>query len=102
MMKDDMAALMERARKHKGMRADSPDAGAVPNRMTKADALRILGLSDGATFPAIERARKEAVKKFNVDHRQTLEPHIRELVEEKFKQVNMAFDLLKAEFHATR
>ena len=70
--------------------------------MTRAEALRILGLPKGATFAEIERARKDAVKKFNVDHRQTLEPHIRELVEEKFKQVNMAFDFLKSEFQATR
>jgi hypothetical protein len=102
MMKDEMTARRERARKHTGTRSESADSGAVPNRMTRVEALRILGLSEGATFAQIERARKEAVKKFNVDHRQTLEPHIRELVEEKFKQVNMAFDFLKSEFQATR
>jgi hypothetical protein len=69
-----------------------------PSRMTKEEALKILGLSVGATFADVQTARKEAIKKFNVDHRQELEPHIRELVEEKFKQVNMAYDYLKAAF----
>ena len=102
MMIDEMTALRECADKHAGTRAESADSGAIPNRITRAEALRILGLSEGATFPTIERARKEAIKKFNVDHRQTLEPHIRELVEEKFKQVNIAFDFLKSEYRATR
>lgn len=102
MMKEEMTALRERARKHGATRADSADTSAAPAGMTRREALRILGLSEDATFSAIERARKEAIKKFNVDHRQTLEPHIRELVEEKFKQVNMAFDFLKSESRATR
>jgi hypothetical protein len=68
------------------------------NRMTRETALKVLGLSNGATVDQIQAARREAIKKFNVDHRQELEPHIRDLVEEKFKQVNVAYDYLKAAF----
>ena len=81
--------------------APSSEAGTASNRMTKEQALKILGLAASATFADIKSARMEAVKKFNVDHRQGLEPHIRALVEEQFKQVNTAFDLLKTEFPAT-
>ena len=71
------------------------------NRMTKDLALKILGLKNGASFLEISNARREAIKNYNVDHRQNLEPHIRDLVEEKFKQVNAAFDFLKAESHSS-
>lgn len=74
------------------------EADPTPRRMTRDVAFRILGLSSGATLADVQAARKEAIKKFNVDHRQDLEPHIRDLVEEKFKQVNMAYDFLKAAF----
>lgn len=93
-----LSELQERSRKFKGAGANSSESGPAPSRMTKDMAFRILGLSNGATFSDVQAARKEAIKKFNVDHRQDLEPHIRDLVEEKFKQVNMAYDFLKAAF----
>jgi len=79
-------------------RTGSSETGTDSNRMTKEQALKILGLSGSATFADVKNARMEAVKKFNVDHRQNLEPHIKDLVEERFKQVNMAYDFLKTEF----
>jgi hypothetical protein len=93
----EMSAFQGRANGDGG-RASSSETGAASNRMTRAQALKILGLPGNATFADIKSARMEAVKKFNVDHRQDLEPHIRDLVEEQFKQVNTAFDVLKAEF----
>jgi hypothetical protein len=95
----EMSAFQGRANGGSG-RASSSETGAASNRMTKEQALKILGLPSSATFADVKSARMEAVKKFNVDHRQDLEPHIRDLVEERFKQVNTAFDLLKAEFQA--
>jgi len=86
-------------------RTDQKTENATPPRksearMTRDEAFKVLGLPPNADFEAVQTARKEAIRKFNVDQRQDLEPHIRDLVEEKFKQVNMAYDILKADRQA--
>jgi DnaJ-domain-containing protein 1 len=64
--------------------------------MSTDHALRVLGLQDGANADQIKKAYRDAVKKYNVDQRQSLEDHIRNLVEEKFKEINAAYRILNA------
>jgi len=62
--------------------------------MIRKEAYKLLEVDKNATKEEIKKAYRTAVKKWNVDQRQHLEPHIREKIEEQFKKVNLAFEIL--------
>jgi hypothetical protein len=62
--------------------------------MTKEKAFEILGLKQTATKDETKKAYRELVKKYNTDQRTNLEDHIKEMLEEKMKELNNAKDYL--------
>ena len=60
----------------------------------RAAALRVLGLSEGATMDEIKAAYREMTKKYHPDRHTGATEEVRVLVEEKMREVNNAHDFL--------
>lgn len=63
-------------------------------KMTKEKAFEILGLKQTATKDETKKAYRDLVKKYNSDQRTNLEDHIKEMLDEKMKELNNAKDYL--------
>ena len=63
--------------------------------ITKEKALKILGLKQDATKEDVKKAYKTLVWKYNIDQREYLEDHIKELLTEKMKNLNSAREHLQ-------
>lgn len=69
----------------------------VPNDiriMSKERAFEILGVKDTVTKAELKKAYRDLVKKYNTDQRGDLEEHIKQMLEEKMKEINNARDYL--------
>lgn len=64
-------------------------------QITKEKAFKLFGLETTATKEEIRAKYKELVKKYNSDHRADLEEHIKELLDNKMKEINVARDYLR-------
>jgi len=63
-------------------------------KMTKEKAFEILGLKQTATKEETKKAYRNLVKKYNSDQRTNLEDHIKDMLDEKMKEINNAKDYL--------
>jgi hypothetical protein len=63
-------------------------------KMTKEKAFVIFGLKQTATRDETKKSYRDLVKKYNTDQRTNLEEHIKEMLEEKMKELNNAKDYL--------
>lgn len=63
--------------------------------MTKERAFKILELNENATSDDIKKAYRNLVLKFNTDQRNHYEDHIKQMLEDKMKEINSANDYLK-------
>jgi DnaJ-domain-containing protein 1 len=63
-------------------------------KMTKEKAFGVLGLKQTATKDETKKAYRDLVKKYNSDQRTNLEDHIKEMLDEKMKELNNAKDYL--------
>lgn len=63
-------------------------------KMTKEKAFEIFGLKQTATKDETKKAYRDLVKKYNTDQRTNLEDHIKEMLEEKMKELNNAKEYL--------
>lgn len=63
-------------------------------KMTKEKAFEIFGFKHTATKDETKKAYRDLVKKYNTDQRTNLEVHIKEMLEEKMKELNNAKDFL--------
>ena len=78
---------------------DEPETDENPpgdGRLTEAEAYQRLNVGSGSSPEEIKKAWWDLNKKFNTTQRQALEPHILDLLEEKNKLVNEAYQLLKS------
>lgn len=66
-------------------------------KMTKERAFEIFGLKATATKDEIKRAYRDLVKKYNTDQRTHYEEHIKQMLEDKMKEVNNAKSFFEKE-----
>src|SRR5690554_5146801 len=59
------------------------------------EALEILGVKRSATKEEIKKAYRNLVKKYNTDQRSTYEEHIKQMMDDKMKEINSAKELLQ-------
>lgn len=99
MSRELLAALQSVQRRAESAGGSGPDPSRPPesSRMSLHEAYALLNLAQDADSTTIAQARREAVLKFNVDQRQHLEPHIRQIVEAHFAKVNDAFRIIQEE-----
>ncbi len=62
--------------------------------MTKEKAFEILGLKINASKEDIKKAYRDLVKKYNTDQRTRYEDHVKQMLEDKMKEINRAKDYL--------
>lgn len=64
------------------------------NKMTKEKAFELLGIKLTASREEIKKAYRDLVKKYNTDQRIHYEDHIKQMLEDKMKEINCAKDYL--------
>jgi hypothetical protein len=62
--------------------------------MSRQVAMKILKLKEGYTPEEVRKAWRDECKKWNIDQRQNYEPHILEKIQDHFKDVNEAKEVL--------
>lgn len=65
------------------------------SQITKEKAFQLFELKTTATKEEIRAKYKELVMKYNTDHRADLEEHIKELLDNKMKEINVARDYFR-------
>lgn len=65
------------------------------SQITKEKAFQLFELKTTASREEIRAKYKELVMKFNTDHRADLEEHIKELLDDKMKEINVARDFFR-------
>ncbi len=63
-------------------------------KMTKEKAFEIFGINPSATKEEIKKAYRDMVKKYNTDQRTHYEEHVKQMLEDKMKDLNSAKDYL--------
>jgi DnaJ-domain-containing protein 1 len=87
-------ALDAQARGYTDEERESAYSEDSNGKMTKEKAFEIFGLKQTATKEETKRAYRDLVKKYNTDQRTNLEDHIKQMLEEKMKELNNAKDYL--------
>jgi DnaJ-domain-containing protein 1 len=90
----EMEHLSEVAKDYQDSGTETNGAAISETGMSRERALKILGLKDGCRPAEVKRAWREECKKWNIDQRQNYEPHILEKIQEQFKEVNEAKEVL--------
>jgi len=102
LMRDDMIALKEKARKRGEQPDDATETQFESNKMTKDKAMDILGVSGDVCIAEIQKLRKEFAKIYHSDRRQTSGAQTREAAAKRHADINAACDFLEDELHAKR
>ena len=63
--------------------------------MSKDKAFKILEIKPNATKAEIKKSYRNLVKKYNTDQRATYEEHVRQMLDDKMKEINTAKDFLQ-------
>jgi|GEM_PF-4065791 len=90
----EMEHLSEVAKDYQDSGREKNGSTIPETGMLRERALKILGLKDGCRPEDVKRAWREECKKWNIDQRQNYEPHILEKIQEQFKEVNEAKEIL--------
>lgn len=90
--------LARKAQREKDAREKNKYQSSTENteKMTYARAFKVLGIPQTATKEEIKKAYRGLVKKYNSDQRANLEEHIKEMLDDKIKEINNAKDYLSS------